>query len=283
MATEYIPVEWVTCAWIRWINISVVCQCVISDRSRCGYSLSQMLAGVLLPWWAGALCPVSAWHFPREGGAASLRPLPRQRRPRPCRSTKHLLLCRWFSVHADNVKHVFLILWSVLIQPSLLCSTKSRPVSNGVLLQRRVQTLSAVPSGRLPTRFGTDTVLPLWGRTEHQAGRCQLLPWLWSQRLVCALFSCNQRRKIYSNNLQNRPHLMCFFIPAVQSSVLQVITTTPQYTGVSAAQWGRIRQSLDRTTVSPARATPPLILMVQQVSRSARVSMKITVLCCQVS
>ncbi len=61
-----------------------------------------------------------------------------------------------------------------------------RPVSNGVLLQRWVQTLSAVPSGRLPTRFGTDPVLPLWGRTEHQAGRCQLLPWLWSQRWACA-------------------------------------------------------------------------------------------------
>lgn len=171
-------------------------KCVISDRSRCGCSLSQMLAGVLLPWWAGALCPVSAWHFPREGGAASLRPLPRQWRPRPCRSTKHLLLCRYFNVPGiNNVKHVFLILWSVLIPPSLLCSTKSRPVSNGVLLQRRVQTLSAVPSGRLPTRFGTDTVLPLWGRTGHQAGRCQLLPWLWSQRSVCALFYATKEGK----------------------------------------------------------------------------------------
>lgn len=70
-------------------------------------------------------------------------------------------------------------------------------------------------------------------------------------------------------------------VPAVQFSVLQVITTTPRYTGASAAPWGRIRQSLGKTTVFPARATPPLILMVPQASRSARVSVKITVLCCQ--
>lgn len=69
---------------------------------------------------------------------------------------------------------------------------------------------------------------------------------------------------------------MCIFISTLQFSVLQAITTTPRYTGVSAAQWGRIRQSSDRTIVSPALGTPPLILMVQQVSRSARVSMKIT-------
>lgn len=72
---------------------------------------------------------------------------------------------------------------------------------------------------------------------------------------------------------------MCIFFSTLQFSVLQVITTTPQYTGVFAAQWGRIRQSLDRTTVFPALGTPPLILMVPQVSHSARVSMKITVLC----
>lgn len=70
---------------------------------------------------------------------------------------------------------------------------------------------------------------------------------------------------------------MCV-VPAVQFSVLQVITTTPQYTGASAAPWGRIRQSLGKTTVFPARATPPLILTVPQASRSARVSVKITVL-----
>lgn len=73
---------------------------------------------------------------------------------------------------------------------------KLRPVSNGVLLQRWVQALSAVSSGCLPTRSGTDTVLPLWRRTEHQARRFQLLPRLWSQRSVCALLCC-PRRKIY--------------------------------------------------------------------------------------
>lgn len=89
----------------------------------------------------------------------------------------------------------------------------------------------------------------------------------------------SQRRKIYSKNQQHRPHLMCIFILPLQFSVLQVITTTPQFTGVSAAQWGLIRQSLDRTTVFPAPGTPPLISMVPQVFRSARVSVKITVLC----
>lgn len=52
--------------------------------------------------------------------------------------------------------------------------------------------------------------------------------------------------------------------------VLQVITTTPQYTAVSAALWGPIRQSLNKTTASPVLEIPPLILMVPQVSRSAR-------------
>lgn len=88
---------------------------------------------------------------------------------------------------------------------------------------------------------------------------------------------CSQRRKIYSNNLQSVPHVTHFCISTLQSSVLRVITTTPQYTGVSAAQWGRIRQSFDRTTAFPALGTPPLISMVPQVSRSARVSIQITV------
>lgn len=74
-----------------------VCVCVPSNRSRYGYSLSQMLAGVLLPRRAGALRPVSPWHFPGEGRAAGLWSLPRQWRPRACRRTKHLLLCRYFS------------------------------------------------------------------------------------------------------------------------------------------------------------------------------------------
>lgn len=179
----------------------------------------------------------------------------------------------------DDVLHESLIYWCVLNQTSLHClQFQSRPMSNRVLLQRWVQTLSAVPSGRLPTRSGTDPVLPLWGRLEHQAGRCQFLPWLWSQRSVLLILR-SQRRKIYSKNLQHRPHLMCIFILPLQFSVLQVITTTPQFTGVSAAQWGLIRQSLDRTTVFPAPGTPPLISMVPQVSRSARVSVKITVLC----
>lgn len=69
---------------------------------------------------------------------------------------------------------------------------------------------------------------------------------------------------------------------ALQFSVLQVITTTPQSTGVSAAQWGRIRQSSGRTTVSPAPGTPPLISMVPQVSRSARVRTGGTALCFRV-
>ncbi len=80
-----------------------------------------------------------------------------------------------------------------------------------------------------------------------------------------------------SNDLQNTPHLMCIVSPALQFSVLQVITTTPQFTDASAAQWGRIRQSLDRIIVFPAPGTPPRISMVPQVSRSARVRMKITV------
>lgn len=53
-------------------------------------------------------------------------------------------------------------------------------------------------------------------------------------------------------------------------SVPQVITTTPQYTGVSDALWGPIRQSLDKTTAFPVLETPPLILMVPQVSHNAR-------------
>lgn len=82
---------------------------------------------------------------------------------------------------------------------------------------------------------------------------------------------------IYSNNLH--PLKCASSSVPLQFSVLRVIITTPQCTGVSAAQWGRIRQSLDRTTVFPARGTPPLILMVPQVSHNARVSIKSTVLC----
>lgn len=70
---------------------------------------------------------------------------------------------------------------------------------------------------------------------------------------------------------------MRVFIPALQFSALQAITITPRYTGVSAAPWGLIRQSSGRTTAFPALGTPPLISMVPQVSRSARVSKKITV------
>lgn len=70
------------------------------------------------------------------------------------------------------------------------------------------------------------------------------------------------------------------FTFSLQLIVLQVITTTPQYTAVSAALWGPIRQSLNKTTASPVLEIPPLILMVPQVSHSARVSMKIIVLCC---
>lgn len=57
-----------------------------------------MFAGVLLPWRAGALHPVSTWHFSRERGAAGLRPLPWEWWPWTRRGTKHLILCRWFSL-----------------------------------------------------------------------------------------------------------------------------------------------------------------------------------------
>lgn len=63
-----------------------------------------------------------------------------------------------------------------------------------------------------------------------------------------------------------------FLSSTLQFSVLQAITTTRQCTGVSAALWGPIRQSSDRTTAFPARETPLLILMVPQVSHSAKVS-----------
>lgn len=55
-----------------------------------------------------------------------------------------------------------------------------------------------------------------------------------------------------------------------KSSVPRAIITTRQYTGVSAALWGLIRLSLDRTTALPALETPPRILMEPQVSHSAR-------------
>lgn len=70
-------------------------------------------------------------------------------------------------------------------------------------------------------------------------------------------------------------------VSSLQFSVLQVTITTPRCTGVSAAQWAPIRQSSGRTTALPALGTPPLILMVQPVSLSARVSVrsgKVTVL-----
>lgn len=56
-----------------------------------------MLIGVLLPRRAGALRAVSSGHFSGQGGAAGLRPLPRQRRPRACGRPEHLLLRRWAS------------------------------------------------------------------------------------------------------------------------------------------------------------------------------------------
>lgn len=74
---------------------------------------------------------------------------------------------------------------------SPLCALQitPRPVSDRVFLQRRLQALPAVPTGELPARPRTDPVLPLWGGTEHQAGRRQFFSWLWSQRSAFALLS----------------------------------------------------------------------------------------------
>lgn len=160
--------------------------------------------------------------------------------------------------------------WLIKKPDPCVVHIKSRPVSNRVLLQQWIQTLPAMSSGQLPTRFGTDPVLSLWGRSQHQAGRVQLLPRLWSQRST--FYLC------WGEEIQTA--LLNIFTFSLQLIVLQVITTTPQYTAVSAALWGPIRQSLNKTTASPVLEIPPLILMVPQVSRSARVSMKMSVLCC---
>lgn len=61
-------------------------------------SLSQMCLRVLLSRRAGAMCPVSTGHFPGEGGAAGLRPLPWKRWPRTGRGEKHLVLRRYVTV-----------------------------------------------------------------------------------------------------------------------------------------------------------------------------------------
>lgn len=157
---------------------------------HCGYFLSQMLIGVLLPRRAGALRAVSARHFPGEGRAAGLRPLSWQRRPRACRRSQHLLVCRYVN-------------WKLHVQRRTRASKElltNRPVSDGLLLRWRVQAVPAVSSGRLPTRSGEDAVLPLWGRAEHQAGRCQLLPWLWGQRSVCLLETKNPPEMLKMTN-----------------------------------------------------------------------------------
>lgn len=127
-----------------------------------------------------------------------------------------------------NVLHESLIYWCVLNQTSLHClQFQSRPMSNRVLLQRWVQTLSAVPSGRLPTRSGTDPVLPLWGRLEHQAGRCQFLPWLWSQRSVCAHLTQPKKENILEKSATPSPlNVHLHSSPTVQCSPGHYYNTT---------------------------------------------------------
>lgn len=83
---------------------------------------------------------------------------------------------------------------SLLSMAPITCApSDGRPVSHGVFLQRRLQTLPAVSSGKLPAGSGTDAVLPLWRRTEHQEGRGQLLPRLRSQRSLIYFFLASVR------------------------------------------------------------------------------------------
>lgn len=71
--------------------------------------------------------------------------------------------------------------------PLTCARSAGRPVSHGLLLQRRLQALPAVSPGELPARSGTDPVLPLRRRAEHQEGRSQFLPRLRSQRSLIYL------------------------------------------------------------------------------------------------
>lgn len=183
------------CCWRRFKSIQKHLQEPVSVFKRnilchCGCFLSQMLIGVLLPRWAGALCAVSAGHFSGEGRAAGLRPLSWQRRPRACRRSQYLLVrrCVTWKLHVQQGVQVFKQLLT------------DRPVSDGLLLQWRVQAVPAVSSGCLPTRSGEDAVLPLWGRAEHQAWRSQLLPWLRGQRSVCLLRKRNEKSTGNANN-----------------------------------------------------------------------------------
>lgn len=61
----------------------------------------------------------------------------------------------------------------------------------------------------------------------------------------------------------------------LQSSALQVITTTPAHTAASAVPRARIKEILGRTTASPALETPPPTLMAPLTSCNAKVCMSV--------
>lgn len=61
----------------------------------------------------------------------------------------------------------------------------------------------------------------------------------------------------------------------LQSSALQDITTTPVHTVASAVPRARIKESLGRTTASPALEIPPPTLMAPLTSCNAKVYMSV--------
>ena len=61
----------------------------------------------------------------------------------------------------------------------------------------------------------------------------------------------------------------------LQSSALRDITTTAALTAASAVPWARTKESLDRTTVSPALETPPPTSMAPLTSCNAKVCISV--------
>lgn len=99
--------------------------------------------------------------------------------------------------------------------PLLTCPrSHGRPVSHRLFLQRRLQTLPAVSSGELPARPGTDAVLPLRRRAEHQEGGRQLLSRLRSQRSL--IYSSLAGASVSANGC------LSLFVPAMNWHLVQV-------------------------------------------------------------
>lgn len=97
----------------------------------------------------------------------------------------------------------------------------------------------------------------------------------WVQGLYFCLVSLNNLTNLMNIGSPTSTHRLTT-VCLLQSSALLDITTTPAHTAASAVRQARIRESLGRTTASPALETQPLTLMAPQTSCSARVCISVT-------